>query len=348
MIKTASTDSMIKAAPRPLFVLSVWRSGSSLLHALLNQHSKIALLYEGELPQLQPLLRGRFRDGGWREKWEFWNEGPSRHGIAIDSMPANVSNAWEAARIVYQEFAARKEATIWGEKSPHWYNNALQMAQKFPDAQLIFLWRNAGDVMESIARASMTERFFRKPGFAARVLVGSEKLRDACDILHAQGRSVHQVNYEDLISNTSGCMKGICQFLQIPFESQIASLEGADRSSTFSGDHHALVRGTRIVTGKKCARVLAPAMRAKVERYLCRWNRRYHGKWPEHPPKLPRAIEPPGALELFRDRVVYRALLGWDNMVKLIYAVVPLTLARSLRSWLRQRTHTKQSFQLSQ
>src|SRR5215467_7354661 len=80
----------------PLFVLSVWRSGSSLLYALLNQHSKIGLLYEGDLPRLHLFLFGRFRTGAWRKRWEFWNQGPSRHGIAIEALPANVPNAWEA------------------------------------------------------------------------------------------------------------------------------------------------------------------------------------------------------------------------------------------------------------
>src|ERR1700722_8556688 len=101
---------------RPLFVLSVWRSGSSLLYTLLNQHSKIGLLYEGELPQLQLFLWGRFRSGEWRDRWEFWNQGPSRHGIAIKPMPANLSNAWEPPRAFSQQVARRKQATIWGEK----------------------------------------------------------------------------------------------------------------------------------------------------------------------------------------------------------------------------------------
>ncbi len=210
----------------PLFVLSVWRSGSSLLYTLLNQHSKIALLYEGDLPRLHLFLFGRFRSGAWRERWEFWNQGPSRHGIAIESMPANVTNAWEATRIVYQEMARRKQAIIWGEKTPHWYDCPLRMAEKFPDARFIFLWRDMNAVMESIARAALSERFFRKAGFANRALLGNEKLRQACDVLKTRGRPVYEVNYEDLTANTSECMQQICHFLEVPFESRVISLRG--------------------------------------------------------------------------------------------------------------------------
>ena len=77
-------------------------------------------------------------------------------------MPVHVSDAWEAARIVYPQVARRKRATIWGEKTPHAYHGVLRMAENFPDARFIFLWRDMNAVMESIARAALAERFFRK------------------------------------------------------------------------------------------------------------------------------------------------------------------------------------------
>src|SRR5271167_4636820 len=160
-----TVDAVTPPPSRPLFVLSVPRSGSTLLYALLNQHSQIALLYEGDLPTMQIYLLGRLRSGAWRERWEFWNQAPSRHGIAIESMPARVSNVWEATRVVYQSVARRKQAAIWGEKTPQWYHCALRIAEKFPDASFIFLWRDMQAVMGSIVRAAVTERLFRKEGF---------------------------------------------------------------------------------------------------------------------------------------------------------------------------------------
>jgi Sulfotransferase family len=323
----------------PLFVLSVWRSGSSLLYTLLNQHSQIGLLYEGDLPRLHRFLWGRFQNGSWRERWEFWNQGPSRHGIAIEAMPANVQNAWEATRLVYQEVARRKQATIWGEKTPHWYDCPLQMADNFPDARFIFLWRDMHAVVKSIARAARTERFFRKAGFTERVLLGAENLRQACDALKAQGRPTHEVNYEDLTSNPSESMKEICDFLEVPFEERMISLEGADRSAIASGRHHTMVRSDRIVGQRKRAEVLTPAMRGKINRYIGRWKQRYHGKWPKYPLVLPGGTRPPSFLELWRDQIFYQVALARDEVVAVIYAVVPTDLARGLRSWLRQRSH---------
>lgn len=347
---TLDLDNRLEATSslsRPLFVLSVWRSGSSLLYALLNQHSEIALLYEGNLPQLQLLLSWHFRSGKWRERWEFWNQGPSRHAIAIESMPVSVSDAWEAARIVYQQVARRKQATIWGEKTPHAYDGILPLADKFPDARFIFLWRDMSAVMESIWRAALTERFFRKAGIANRALIGNEKLRQACDVLKSRQQPIHEVNYEDLTSNTSECMRQICLFLELPFESRITSLEGAERSAIFSGQHHALVRGERVVRQRKQVDVLSPALRAKINRYNCRWKWRYEGKWPKYPLQLSEGSRPPGTVELWRDRIIYHVVQCQDKMVAVIYAVVPINLARRLRCWLRQRSRANESLSMS-
>lgn len=322
-------------ASRPLFVLSVARSGSTLLYALLNQHSQIALLYEGDLPTMHLYLLGRLRNGAWRERWEFWNQAPSRHGIDLMSMPEQVSNVWEATRLVYQSVAHSKQATIWGEKTPQWYHCALRTAEKFPEASFIFLWRDMQAVMGSIVRAAVTERLFRKEGFANRALLGNENLRRACDVLKARGRLVHEVNYEDLTSNTSECMQQICQFLKVPFEPQLTSLEGTDLTAITRGQHHATVRSKRIDGPRKHAEMLPPATAAKIDRYICYWRQRYGGKWPKYPLVLPQTTRPAWFVERWRDRITYERLLLWDKIVILIYAITPLSLARLWRQKIR-------------
>ncbi|HEV2731855.1 MAG TPA: sulfotransferase [Terriglobales bacterium] len=331
----------------PLFILSVWRSGSSLLYTLLNQHSQIALLYEGDLPHLHRFLWGRFRNGSWRERWEFWNRGPSRNGIALESMPANVADAWEATRVVYQEVARRKQATIWGEKTPHWYDSPLPMAKRFPDARFIFLWRDMNAVLRSIASAARNDRFFRKAGFTEKVLLGNENLRRACEALKAKNRPVHEVNYEDLTTDPAESMQQICQFLEIPFEENMTSLEGADRSAIASGPHHDIVRSDTIIRERKQTDILTPALRAKIGRYICRWKRLYDGKWPKYPDVLPAGTRPPSFLEIWRDQIFYQAVLCRDRLVAVIYAIVPMKVARGLRFWVWQRSRKNGLFSVS-
>src|SRR5258707_14954201 len=301
---------------RPLFVLSVVRSGSSLLYTLLNKHSQVALMYEGDLPTMRWFLWGQFRSGAWRERWEFWNQGPSRNGLSIESLPAQVSDVWEAARIAYQTVARREQATIWGEKTPHWYDHPLRLARKFPDARFIFLWRDLHGVMASIMRAAAKERAFAK--LAARpskVLLQNERLRHTCDALKADGLRGHEVDYEDLTLNPNESMREICGFLEIPFEPEGASLHGANRSAICSGEHHAMVRSNQIVRQRKSSEALSPAMRAKLDRYILRWKLRSGGKWPRYPVELPAATRPVSFVEHWRDRVIDESLLLWDKLV---------------------------------
>jgi hypothetical protein len=40
----------------PLFITGMWRSGSSLLYALLNKHPQVKLMYEADLALLRPVF----------------------------------------------------------------------------------------------------------------------------------------------------------------------------------------------------------------------------------------------------------------------------------------------------
>src|SRR5262249_21337942 len=150
-------------------------------------------------------------------------------------------------------------------KSPRWYDAPLRRAGKFPDARFIFLWRDMHSVMRSVARAAATEPSFRK--FIARpatLLLGNERLRQACDALKARGRLVHEVNYEDLIFNTTDSMQEICRFLEVPFEDRMTSLEGGDRSAIRPGEIHTLVRSDRILEKRTQPEALSTLIRTKI------------------------------------------------------------------------------------
>src|SRR5581483_9621087 len=68
-------------APGPLFVVSMWRSGSSLLYALLNKHPQVGLMYEADLMLLRPVFWKHRGSCDWAERWQFWNQAFSRHGL---------------------------------------------------------------------------------------------------------------------------------------------------------------------------------------------------------------------------------------------------------------------------
>ena len=120
----------------PLFVSGVWRSGTSLLYALLNQHPDIRLFYEGDLPVLWPMFHVGYSRKNWLERWEYWNAAVSRHGLDSFRPSAPITSLAEAFEAAGREYCRTKGARIWGCKSPSYYNRLVDLASDFPACAL--------------------------------------------------------------------------------------------------------------------------------------------------------------------------------------------------------------------
>ena len=328
--RTTGTASALR--PGPLFVVGMWRSGTSLLYALLNQHSQISLMYEAELPVLRPLFMLRGGKSDWTKRWNFWNSALDRHQISADGIPDSVKDLASAVRAVYGQFALRKGATIWGGKSPNYYDSLDRLAEEFPQAQFIVIWRDPADICRSILRAAEKDTWFSKRGITHRALFGLERMKQECDRLVSGGVPVHQIEYEDLIYHPADLMQGICRFLEVPFEERMASLQGADRSAIYEGEHHEGVKSEKIAGKKPRPEVLPVALKRKIQRYTSFWRTQYGGAWPPVSADLrDEPVKIPGMLERVKDRLLFRALRSLDAAVVYIYCFAPLWLLGKYR-----------------
>src|SRR6202035_803593 len=79
-------------APGPLFVVAMWRSGSSLLYALLNKHPQVALTFEDDLWLLRSVFRKPAAYCDWAARWELRYGTLTRHGIAANDLPRGVAD----------------------------------------------------------------------------------------------------------------------------------------------------------------------------------------------------------------------------------------------------------------
>jgi hypothetical protein len=313
----------------PLLVVGMWRSGTSLFYALLNQHPQIALMYEDELPLLWPLFLGSKAKFDWPERWEFWNQALSRHKIGMDDLPRDVSGMREASEAAWKLYA--DGAAIRGCKSPNYFDCLPRLAEQFPDAKFIILWRDPADVCRSVVRAR-TDSFFAKRGMVLRALLGCRDLKSGADALIAKGVPIHQLQYEDLVADPAGVMAGVCHFLDIEFDRRMVSLKDADRSAIYDGGHHRLVNSEKIVNGKKKAEVLPEDVRHKVAGYTAYWRREFGGAWPRHAEESNARTGFMFFFERLVDRVLYRSLRAFDQAVALTYCYLPLGILRRYRA----------------
>jgi hypothetical protein len=209
------------------------------------------------------------------------------------------------------------------------------LAHKFPGALFIVVWRDPADTARSMTRAASSGNFyFQKRGMRIRALLGYRRFRKEYLALRYSGIPVHALDYEDLTRNTEIVMRGICDFLQVPFDPRILTLENADRSSIYEGEHHSFAKGDKIVSGAERAEVLDGEWREKIARYVRRWQRLDPG-WPAHASgtaKVPNAGQlEAGITERLTDAPTYKLWRFFDWFTAVIYSFAPLDVLRRHR-----------------
>jgi hypothetical protein len=199
----------------------------------------------------------------------------------------------------------------------------------------LFLWRHPVETVGATKRAAATgNTYFRKPGMPLRSLLGSRVLKRQCDAIIAAGASVEQVQYGDLVSRTAAVMRSLCQFLQIPYDPRLATLEGADRSAVYEGKHHSLLRQDVIVAGPR-PDVLDPGLRAKIDHDLTLWR--------ESDARERRTISrgpTPSFAQRRLDQLRYRLYRALDACTRAAFCFLPIPLLRLYR---KAKAHAREA-----
>jgi hypothetical protein len=324
-MKVAETKNDAPKFSGPLFITGMWRSGSSLLYALLNKHPRIGLMYEADLT----LMREAFwlpTRRTWAQRWESWNAAASRHGFDAAPLQQAGGSFRRAFEFAHKEYARRNGADIWGDKSPDLHDRLVPLARDFPGARFIVVWRQPEATIASMqVAASKGVRFFQKRGMALRGLIGNCILRRQCDRLIELGMPVLEIDYEDLVANTGQVMRRVCEFLKIPFETRVISLESANRESMHAGEHHTLVRGDKILSQPRTT-TLPGKMQRKIQRYFNHWSKSHDGKWPRPSSAAVATARAASLAERCSDLILYRALRGLDASKRLAFCWMPLRL----------------------
>ena len=317
------TDSSFRG---PVFVVGIWRSGTSLLYTLLNQHPQIALTYESDLFLLRSLFRGRKPKRDWLERWEFWNNALSRHEIRTGELPQNIADYPSAATAVWKQYA---DGAIYGDKSPNYFDSMSELAERFPAARFIVIWRDISQTCRSIVQASKGSSFFSKRGILHRALLGSARMKRECTALARKGVALHQIHYEELVQSPETVMRGICLFLDIPFDQNMVSLSGADRSAIYDAPQHTQVKNDHIKPQNETKVELSGELNDKIARYINLWKKQSNGAWPIYSP--PADSKLPSLTERVEDGLYFRILRCFDQFTALVYCYAPIDLLRRYR-----------------
>ena len=179
---------------RPLFLLSQMRSGSTVVQRVLASHTRVATAAEPWL--LLPLTYMRRKAGA---RAEYWHVATAE---AIDdfcwaALPGRDDDWQEGLRTFVLDLyrkAAGADATYFLDKTPHYHFIASDIQRLFPEAKLVFLWRNPLAVIASSLetfRGGRFEPYLFKPD-------ALDAIGHLVDAREAAGDRAHAVRYEDL------------------------------------------------------------------------------------------------------------------------------------------------------
>ncbi|HET7681149.1 MAG TPA: sulfotransferase [Xanthobacteraceae bacterium] len=204
----------------PIFIGGMFKSGTSLLRAMLGQHSAIA--------------------SGLETYWFDWNwsaresdgmkmmYGRLAHcfdmsvaevtGMAMDSATAEKFLATLMA-----EVARRQGKPRWAEKTPGNIAHADRIWAAWPDAKIVHIIRDPRDVFASLVEA---KKWDSPEEFADRwVSTIGRGLRLKGEI-NPSAKSYLAIRYEDLIAAPERTMRRVIEFIGEPWEAAVAQFSG--------------------------------------------------------------------------------------------------------------------------
>lgn len=223
----------------PIFIVGSERSGSNLLRSLLGNHSAIeapvdphyfdawygALRHYGDL-RTTSNMRHLLED-----MLEYANHPFNGWGLELDldqviaaRQPRCFLDAFDA---LYLEQAGRQGKQGYLCKGNHIFNYAFQVKAHWPDAKLLYLYRDPRDHC-----ASWKEKPLHLKTVFDAVVKWEREQRRCLQLVSSHGIDMHFVSYEDLIADTPQVMSKVLAYCGLPVEEACFETDSAKQRST--------------------------------------------------------------------------------------------------------------------
>jgi sulfotransferase family protein len=252
--------------PRPIFLLSLPRSGSTLVQRVLASSDAISTTPEPWLllPQMYAM-----REGG-----AFAEYGHVPASRAVREFADNLPGGREAYDDELRRFvlslygrAATSGARFFLDKTPRYHFIVDDLAALFPDAYLVFLWRNPLAIVASIVETWGRGRWDVER-WRVDLFDGIAHLTEAFPRLAHRSISVR---YEDLVSDPDEAWRPIFRYLDLPFDGKVLETFADVAATARMGDPTGSVAYDTLTTEpltKWRAVVSNPVRRNWCRRYL--------------------------------------------------------------------------------
>jgi hypothetical protein len=211
---------------RPIFIVGVPRSGTTLLRAILNKHPNIAICDETYFFYYVYSRRRAFGDiaqgdnrrrlvGAYLDTWRIGRLELERQELESRLLrdgtdyPALFTSLLEA-------YAESRSKPRPGEKTPHHAQHVETLFDWYPEATVIHVVRDPRDVVVSLRNVPWGRR---STAANARLWVDLTRAAERA----AGRRGFVRLRYEDLVSHPENSLRSLCRTLGEPYVAEMLS-----------------------------------------------------------------------------------------------------------------------------
>jgi len=228
----------------PVIVLGVSRSGTTLLKAMLDAHSQLAIPSESYfLTQLwdrhgaQPERDAFVEDLARLERVREWGVDPEDVRASLPERPTFA----EAIQSIYQLYAESKGKPRFGDKTPLYMQRLDVLERAFPDARYVHIVRDGRDAALSMLAMTRKPRFnlSRPRGVGDFACAWQREVRAARSF--GRRRKYLELRYEDLVEQPESRLREVCAFLGLEYEPGMLEYHRREDPSLYA-DHPRLAQ----------------------------------------------------------------------------------------------------------
>jgi hypothetical protein len=223
---------------RPVIVLGVSRSGTTLLKEMLDSHSQLAIPTESYfVPQLWDRHSRSFdaeaflEDVGRLARVQEWGVTPDD---VRERLPEKATVV-DGIRAIYRSYAGARGKPRYGDKTPSYMQSLDLLERVFPEAQYVHLVRDGRDAGLSFLEMHRKPRLnlARPRGIASFASQWKLEVEGARELGRRLGPArYHELRYEDLVREPEAELRRVASFLDLDFESgMLAYHAGVDASA---------------------------------------------------------------------------------------------------------------------
>ena len=230
---------------KPLFLTGVYRSGTTLVAQVLNNHPDLRIIWDSlhffryflsaKYSPIKDSYRSIVSDAAYRLSKRFDVKVPQREIIErLDTIPSiEFKDVYQA--LMVDTFCGGRDDVRWGEKSLLQWTNIPLFLQMYPDGQVIHIIRDPRDVL-----ASFREYTYEEPDrYLDAIFCCLHSMNWAENIGSSLPNNRYKIiRHEDLVTTPELTCREISDFLQIEYDPVMldASQFVDSKSQPWSGD----------------------------------------------------------------------------------------------------------------